>query len=326
LKQGGIFAPISREGALVFNNLLLTTSCATVFVGTLYPLALEAVTGAKISVGPPFFNLTFAPLFVPLFMAIPLGQLLAWKRGDILGAVQRLSFAIGMAVLAGLILAFARGEPVLSVLFAGLAVYVIVGSFIEIWGRSTAGGFSPAIIWRRAVGLPLSQWGSALAHAGAGVTLFGLAATGWGVERIVGMKAGDNVNLGPYVVTLEDVERRKGPNYVETAAHMTIREGGVVIGKLDPSRKFYSHRSMTTTEAGLRTIQLGQVHIVIPEQNSDGSLDVRLYWKPYVTLIWLGSIVMFIGGGVSLADRRLRIGYARRPRQAKGQPAPVPAE
>ena len=211
-------------------------------------------------------------------------------------------------------------------LFAGLAVYVIVGAFIETWGRVIAGGYSPVLMWRRAIGLPLSQWGSAIAHAGAGVTLFGLAATGWGVERIVGMKPGDNVNLGPYIVTLEDVERSKGPNYVETAAHMTIREGGVVVGKLDPSRKFYAHRSMTTTDAGLRTIELGQVHIVIPEQNSDGSLDVRLYWKPYVTLIWIGSIIMFLGGGFSLADRRLRVGYARRPREPKVQTAPTPAE
>jgi cytochrome c-type biogenesis protein CcmF len=325
LKQGGIFAPVSREGALVFNNLLLTTSCATVFVGTLYPLALEAATGAKISVGPPFFNLTFAPLFVPIFLAMPLGQLLAWKRGDLLGATQRLAFAIGMAVVAGLLLAFARGEPVLAVLFAALAVYVIVGAFIETWSRITGGGFNPGVMWRRAVGLPLSQWGTAIAHAGAGVTLFGLAATGWGVEQIVGMKPGHNVGLGPYTVTLESVEQRKGPNYVETAAHMVIREGGVVVGRLDPSRKFYAHRSMTTTEAGLRTIQLGQVHIVIPEQNTDGSLDVRLYWKPYVTLIWIGSIFMFIGGGVSLADRRLRVGYARRPRQARGEPTPAPS-
>ncbi len=155
--------------------------------------------------------------------------------------------------------------------------------------------------------------------------MFGLAATGWGVEQIVGMKPGHNVSLGPYTVTLESVEQRKGPNYVETAAHMVIREGGVVVGRLDPSRKFYAHRSMTTTEAGLRTIQLGQVHIVIPEQNTDGSLDVRLYWKPYVTLIWIGSIFMFIGGGVSLADRRLRVGYARRPREPRGQPTPAPS-
>lgn len=324
LKQGGIFAPISREGALVFNNLLLTTSCATVLVGTLYPLALEAVTGDKISVGPPFFNLTFGPLFVPIFMAMPIGQLLAWKRGDVLGATQRLAFVIGLAVIVGLMLAWVRGEPVLAVLFAALAAYVIAGSFVEIWSRVTAAGYDIGLMWRRAVGLPLSSWGTAIAHAGAGVTLFGLAATGWGVERIAGMKPGDNVDLGPYVVTLDDVQRRPGPNYLETAAFMTIREGGVVVGRLEPSRKFYAHRSMTTTEAGLRTIDLGQVHIVIPEQNSDGSLDVRLYWKPYVTLIWIGSIFMFIGGGVSLADRRLRVGFARRPSR-KDAPAAQPS-
>ncbi len=105
---------MSREGALVLNNLLLTTSCATVFVGTLYPLALEALTGDKISVGPPFFNYKFVPLFVPIFLAMPLGQVLAWKRGDLLGAAQRLVVALIVAICGGLILAAMQGEPVIS--------------------------------------------------------------------------------------------------------------------------------------------------------------------------------------------------------------------
>src|SRR6266404_197738 len=132
LKQGGLFAPISREGALVFNNLFLTTACATVFVGTLYPLALEALTGDKISVGAPFFNLTFGPLFVPLLIAVPFGPLLAWKRGDIFAAAQRLIAAAALGLLAlAVVFALQRGGPVLAPFGVGLAVYVMIGALID---------------------------------------------------------------------------------------------------------------------------------------------------------------------------------------------------
>ena len=236
------------------NNLLLTTSCATVFIGTLYPLALEAITGEKISVGPPFFNFTFVPLFVPIFLAMPLGQALAWKRGDFLGSAQRLTLACIVAICAGLLLAALRGEPVVSAVFAGLAVFVIIGSFAEIATRISGGGLAPGKIFSRALGLPFSAWGAALAHAGVGVTLFGLAATGWGVEKIIAMRIGDQVGIGPYALTLDAVAPRKGPNYDETVARMTIRSGGVEIGRIEPSRKYFRVRQTTTTDAGLRTL------------------------------------------------------------------------
>jgi len=323
LKAGGIFAPVSREGALVLNNLLLTTSCATVFTGTLYPLALEALTGEKISVGAPFFNFTFVPLFIPIFLAMPLGQVLAWKRGDFLGSAQRLTLAFILAICVGLLLAATRGEPVVSAVFAGLAVFVIIGSFAEIWTRISGSGWAPRTILSRAMGLPFSAWGTALAHAGVGVTLFGLAATGWGVERILAMRVGDQVGIGPYALTLDAVAPRKGPNYDETVARMTIRRGGVEIGQIEPSRKFYRARQMTTTDAGLRTYFLGQIYVVVTEQNASGTIDVRMYWKPYVAMIWLGALIMALGGGISLADRRLRIGVARR---ARVRPVVQPAE
>src|SRR5215218_8625677 len=132
LKQGGLFAPISREGALVLNNLFLTTACATVFIGTLYPLALEVITGDKISVGAPFFNLTFGPLFIPLLIAVPFGPLLAWKRGDLFGAAQRLIWAAALGVVAlAVTFAIQRGGPVLAPFGVGLAVYVMIGAMID---------------------------------------------------------------------------------------------------------------------------------------------------------------------------------------------------
>ena len=321
LRQGGIFAPVSREGALVLNNLLLTTCCATVFVGTLYPLALESMTGEKISVGAPFFNLTFGPLFVPIMLVMPIGQMLAWKRGDLLGAAQRLmvAFAVGFAV--ALLFGALRGGPVLSVVGVAIAAYLVVGSFVEVYGRIAGRGVTLGVAISRAMGLPRSAWGTAFAHAGIGVTLFGLAATGWGVELVKAIKPGDQIALGPYQLEVGETVKRPGPNFEATVAPMEIRSGGAVVATIDPARRFYPARQTPTTEAGIATLGLGQVYVSLSEQNPDGSLDARLYWKPWVALIWIGALLMALGGGLSLSDRRLRIGVARRARRPAAQPA-----
>jgi cytochrome c-type biogenesis protein CcmF len=311
LKPGGIFAPVSREGSLVLNNLLLTTSCATVFIGTLYPLALEAVTGEKISVGAPFFNLTFGPLFIPIILAMPIGQMLAWKRGDLLGAAQRLVFATAIGVVGMLVLFALRGGSVVPAVLAGLAIYLTIGSFVEIVGRLRGAKNASAII-ARAIGLPRSAWGTAIAHAGVGLTLFGLAATGWGVERIVTAKLNEAVVVGPYEVVVTDIAPRDGSNYKDLVAHTQIREGGRVVAEMDPSRRSFTTRTMVRTEAGIVTLGLGQVYMNIADVRPDASIDLRLYWKPYVALIWLGALVMSLGGLLSMSDRRLRIGIAKR--------------
>ncbi|MBV9237959.1 MAG: heme lyase CcmF/NrfE family subunit, partial [Xanthobacteraceae bacterium] len=199
LKQGGLFAPVSREGALVLNNLLLTTACATVFVGTLYPLALEALTGDKISVGAPFFNLTFAPLFIPLLVAVPFGPLLAWKRADLPGVTQRLLGAFVVALLGIAATLAIEGHPVLPALVVGLALFVMAGALIDIAERIGTFRVPLATMAARARGLPRSNWGTALAHFGLGVVLLGIVGeTQWGAERIVSMKPSDRVTLRHY--------------------------------------------------------------------------------------------------------------------------------
>ena len=321
LRQGGIFAPVSREGALVLNNLLLTTCCATVFVGTLYPLALESMTGEKISVGAPFFNLTFGPLFAPIMLVMPIGQMLAWKRGDLLGAAQRLMVALAVGFAVALLFGALRGGPVLSIVGVAIAAYLVVGSFVEVYGRIAGRGVTLGVAISRAMGLPRSAWGTAFAHAGIGVTLFGLAATGWGVELVKAIKPGDQIALGPYQLVVGETVKRPGPNFEATVAPMEIRSGGAVVATIDPARRFYPARQMPTTEAGIATLGLGQVYVSLSEQNPDGSLDARLYWKPWVALIWIGALLMALGGGLSLSDRRLRIGVARRARSPAAQPA-----
>ncbi|MCW6506528.1 heme lyase CcmF/NrfE family subunit [Lichenifustis flavocetrariae] len=326
LKQGGLFAPVSRESALVLNNLLLTTCCATVLTGTLYPLALEAATGDKISVGAPFFNLTFGPLMVAVLLVVPLGQSLAWKRGDLLGAAQRLTAAVAVgAVACALLLAFRHGGPTLAPLGVALAVYVVVGAFTEIARRSGLPGVSLTTALSRLVGLPRSVWGTAFAHAGIGLTLLGLAATGWGVEQIRSIKAGDVVDLGPYQAAVIGTETHPGPNYTEAAVRVDLRRGGALVTTVTPSRRSFATRQSTVSQAGIATLWFGQVYISLGDSHPDGSVDARLFWKPLVTFIWIGALIMGFGGLLSLSDRRLRIGFARRALRAAPM-HPHPAE
>jgi cytochrome c-type biogenesis protein CcmF len=325
LKQGGLFAPVSREGALVLNNLFLATACATVFIGTLYPLALEVLTGEKISVGAPFFNFTFLPLIVPLLLLLPLGQTLAWKRGNFLGTAQRLYAVFGIALFATLaMLAFQHGGPVAAPLGIGLGIYLVLGSINEIVTRSWSRGAPLSVAWRKARGLPRSAWGTSIAHAGVGLTVIGIAATAWGVEAIGSLRPGERLGAGDYEVRLEQVTPRIEANYREDVAVLTVLGAGRELGTIETMKRLYVTRGMPTTEAGILTTGLGQVYASIGEVQADGSIGMRLYHKPLVLLIWIGSLVMAAGGTLSLTDRRLRIGAPARAKVAP--PAAVPAE
>ena len=325
LRQGGLFAPVSREGALVLNNLFIITACATIFVGTLYPLALEALTGEKISVGAPFFNLTFGPLFIPLLLVVPFGPLLAWKRADLAGVSQRLLGAFVVALLGvGATLAL-KGQPVLPALGVGLALFVMAGAVTDIVERTSLLRAPLSTVWQRAKGLPRSNWGTAVAHFGLGVALMGIIGeTQWGAERIVTLKPSERVSIRNYDFTFDGSSSRTGPNYNETIAKFTVRHNRDVIGSLEPSKRAFPSRGSSTTEAALMTRGLSQLYISLGDQNPDGGLAVRIYHKPMVLMIWLGAVVMFLGGGLSLSDRRLRVGA---PRPAKGsRTAMQPAE
>jgi cytochrome c-type biogenesis protein CcmF len=324
LKQGGLFAPISREGALVFNNLFLTTACLTVFVGTLYPLALEAVTGTKISVGAPFFNLTFGPLFVPLLFAMPFGPLLAWKRGDILGVAQRLMAAFGAGLVMITIVAVAEGSVFTLAPFGiGLALFIMMGAVTDIAERIGLLRAPLSVVRQRAAGLPRSTWGTAFAHFGIAVTLLGIVSVStWATERIVAVKVGQSISLSGFELTFDGLVQRSGANYRELGGKFTVRQGSVAVATMEPTKRSFASRETTTTEAALMTRGFSQLYLSLGDVNSDGSVAVRLYYKPMVLLIWIGSIVMMLGGALSLSDRRLRVGA---PKPA-AKPAVQPAE
>jgi cytochrome c-type biogenesis protein CcmF len=319
LKQGGLFAPISREGALVLNNLFLTSACATVFVGTLYPLALEALTGEKISVGPPFFNATFGPLLIPLLLAMPFGPLLGWKRGDLAAAAQRLLAAAMLAALAiAAGFALQHGGPVMAPFGIGLAIFIMAGALVDVAERTMILRLPIGTALRRAAGLPRSAWGTVLAHFGIGVTLFGIVSvTAWGSERIAALRSGESIDVAHYRLTFERLFDRAGSNYHERVARFVVRRtSGEWLGIMEPSRRSFPARNMATTEAALMSRRLSQLYLSLGDPNPDGTVPVRLYFKPQVLMIWIGALFMFAGGALSLSDRRLRVGAPRPAKKA----------
>ncbi|MCC2688406.1 MAG: heme lyase CcmF/NrfE family subunit [Rhizobiaceae bacterium] len=329
LGAGGLFHPVSREGALVLNNLFLTTATATVLLGTLYPLIVEAFSADRISVGAPFFNLTFGPLMVPLLVIVPFGPLLAWKRGDLLAVAQRLWAAFALAILAMLaVLLFVDRLAVLAALGIGLGVWLIFGALTDLALKAGVGHAPARVLPSRLAGLPRSVFGTTLAHLGLGVTTLGIVgALSFGSESILAMKPGESTSVSGVTLRFERLEPVKGPNYTENRAVFSVRDtDGDVFAEIESSKRFYPVRQMPTTEAGIGTFMFSQLYVSLGDETPDGEVVVRIWWKPLVTLIWLGALVMMTGGAVSLCDRRLRIGAPsrRQRRPATAADAVVP--
>ena len=327
LEAGGLFAPVSREGALVINNLLLTTAAATVLVGTLYPVVYEAITDNKISVGAPFFNLTFGPLMIPLIIAVPFGALLSWKRGDIMGAAQRLLFALGAAILTTVIVGgFVHKGQWLAPLGIGLSVWLMVGSFAELYQRGAFRKVPLKTSVARLAGLPRSVWSTAFAHFGIGVTMLGIVSvTAFETETIIAMKPTETVVVGDYTLRHEGYVSITGPNYTSRGAKLSILKNGAIVAIASPEKRFYPARQTPTSEASIHTFWFSQLYIALGDAEPDGAITLRIWWKPLITLIWLGAVVMALAGAFSLSDRRMRIGAATRSKKQKTKVAHAPA-
>lgn len=318
LKGGGLFAPISRESSLVLNNLLLSTACLTVFLGTLYPLFLDAVGGGKVSVGPPFYNAVFVPLMVPVVVVMAVGPLMAWKRADLTGVLSRLWVALVVAIIAALAVLWIYGvHPVVALLGMALAGWAIMGAAVDIAERIRLFRLPLGDSLHRARHLPRSAWGTAIAHAGLGVAVAGMVGTSmWTGEAIQVLAPGQSATLDGYVFHLDGVEQLPGPNYVARRATMTVTRDGAPVAVLHPEQRFYPVTRMTTTGAAIRTNWLADLYAVVGEATPDGGYNTRLYHHPLVPWIWVGAVLMMAGGLTSLSDRRLRVGVPRRTRTA----------
>lgn len=313
LKAGGLFAPVSREGALLLNNLLMATATGTVLLGTLYPVFADALNLGKVSVGPPFFNAVFVPIMVPLIAVMAIGPMLSWKRGDLKGALSRLWVA-GVAAVVFFVVAWLAVGGAYEELFAaagfGLAGWLIVGTLVE-WAERVKLFRAPlAESGRRARRLPRAAWGMTLAHAGMGLIIMGVtASSAWKEEAVQTMAIGDTVTLNGWSFTLLDVEEGMGPNYRLTEGTFRLSRDGEEVGLLTPESRVYTQPPRPTTEAAIHTTGFHDLYAVIGEAAADGRGWVtRLYFEPLVPFLWYGALLMALGGFVSLSDRRHRVG------------------
>lgn len=314
MAPAGLFAPLSREGGLVLNNLLLCSMAAVVLTGTLWPMFADLLLGQKISVGPPFFNTAILPLAVPLVLAMAVGPLLPWKRAQLWPVLQRLWWAALLAALAAsvcLALAGARIGPALG--FAA-AAWLIGGALADILDR-IALFRRPAAAWSRARGLPRAAWGAAIAHAGLGVSILGMAGMGLATDRLAGLRPGESVALAGYEWRLDRVEDAVGSNWSARRATVTVTRNGATVAVLAPERRFFPVGRMTTTEAAIHTTWLADLYAVLGEEQ-EGAAVLRLHHNPLAPWIWLGAAIMALGGGLSLSDRRVRVAAPSAKRRA----------
>jgi cytochrome c-type biogenesis protein CcmF len=329
LRQGGLFAPISREGGIVFNNIILTVACATVLVGTLYPLALAGLTGQKISVGPPYFNSTFGRLIVPLLIALPFGPFLPWKRADFVAACQRLMASAILALVAAVLcLAIMYRGPWLAPFAIALGVWIMAGALQELAFRINLGALRLQASWTRLLGLPRSVLGTTLAHFGVGVMVVGIVATSaYRTETNLVLAPNGTFDIAGYTVAFKGAGERQGPNYVEQVGRFDVSVADRSVTTVTPAKRLYRVPRQATTEAGIYAALWGDLYLVLGDRQSDNkSFAIRAYFNPLVRLIWIGALIMFLGGLMSLTDRRLRVGAPRRAHSPAARPAAQPAE
>ena len=321
MQSTGVFQPVSREGALVLNNILLAVSCFVVFVGTMWPLLAEMLWGEKLSVGPPFFNAAFTPFFLGLAVVLPLGAMLPWKRARLAKAMKPLWGALVLA-LACAVLAFAvtSGQSALAPLGVALGVWLIAGAAAELWTRAGRGKMNEKL--RRLGNLPRADWGKAVAHAGLGVTFIGIAAlVAYTVEDIRVAQPGERYDVAGYGVRLVDVREVEGPNYISTMAEIEITTRGNTVVTLLPEKRIYPVAGMPTTEAAIENGVFRDLYVVIGDPQQGGGWAVRVFVKPFANWIWAGAIIMSMGGLLSLTDRRTRVAGSARSRHKSAVPA-----
>ena len=313
----GVFSTVSRESALVTNNLLLVTSCFVVLIGTIWPLIAELVSGRKLSVGPPFFNIAFTPFIIGLAVILPIGSTLPWKRSTRRTIVRLWPLSLLCIALVGFIWSIQTGRSLIGPIGLGLGIWLILGVLIELYQRSGKGRGG----LRRIFSIPLSDLGKITAHAGLGVTICGVAGlTAWQVEDIRIMKVGERTEISGFSLVLDGVNEVEGPNYFSSMAEIKLLRDEQLISVLYPERRYYPVADVPTTEAGINSGFFRDVYVVVGEEQPQGGFAVRTFIKPLANWIWTGAIIMAFGGLLSLMDRRYRVAHLKQNQHIAGRP------
>ena len=322
LRTTSAFSVISRESGLVLNNLLLVVAAAVVFSGTIWPLVAEITTGRKLSIGAPFFELAFTPFMVAIAMALPIGAILPWKRADLSRSMQPLWGVLALSIALGaLVWTMQTGGRMLAPIGITLAAWLVLGAMVELGTRAKLGKASLSETLRRLRNLPRSDWGKSVAHAGFGLTIFGIASiTAWEVEDIRVAHVGDRFTVGAYEFQFNGVTQANGKNYTTDIGNFTAFKDGVLVAELRPEKRFYPVQGMPTTEAAIDQSLTRDLYLALGDEQN-GGWAVRTYIKPFANWLWIGALVMALGGVLSLTDRRYRVAAT-----ARKTPDAVPAE
>ncbi len=323
MEAKGVFSLISRESGLVLNNILLAVAAFVVFIGTIWPLVAELFFDRKLSVGAPFFEAAFTPFIVGVAIALPIGAMLPWKRARLAPVIRKLipAMLLAFAVLV-LVWVVGSGRSALAPIGMALGTWLVAGAGVDIWSRTGRGNLGGRL--RRMLRLPRADWGKAVAHAGLGITFIGISGLmAWQIEDIRVAQIGETFEVAGYEVTLENVQRLQGPNYISTTATIRMAQDGRDIALLYPEKRVYPVQAMPTTEAGIDQGLWRDLYLVIGDPQNDGGWAVRTFIKPFALWIWMGFTIMALGGIISLTDRRYRVaaGARRRPVEIKGVPA-----
>ncbi|WP_238365392.1 heme lyase CcmF/NrfE family subunit [Mesobacterium pallidum] len=317
MEAKGVFSLLSRESGLVANNILLAVSSFVVFIGTIWPLVAEMFLDRKLSVGPPFFNMAFTPFMIVLGLILPIGAMLPWKRAKLGRVMRQLAPAFVLALaIGGLAWAMQTGRSLMGPVGLFLGTWLVFGALTDLWTRT---GRDRDLT--RLLRLPRADWGKAVAHAGLGVTMLGVAGLmAWEEEDIRTVQLNEPWTVGAFELVLTAVNRVEGPNYISTMGDVTLRQDAQDIASLHPEKRTYPVAQMPTTEAAIDYRFLRDVYVVIGDAQADGGWAMRTYIKPLANWIWAGSLLMALGGTLSLSDRRFRVAAGAR-REPKGVPA-----
>ena len=309
MEARGVFSMVSRETALVSNNVLLAVSAFVVFFGTIWPLVAELFFDRKLSVGPPFFNAAFTPFMILLGLILPVGSNLPWKRANILNSSKKLIFVFILSIcLAGLIWAIQTGKSLIGPVGVFLGAWIVMGTILDLFSK-----LGRSISLKRLIVLPRADFGKFFAHSGLGITMFAIAAlTSWEKEDIRVVQVGGSWKIAAYELKLNSVENVRGPNYFSTMGIIAVSKDGQLLTVLRPEKRNYPVAQMPTTEAAIDYRLSRDLYVVLGDQQSDNSWTIRTYLKPFTNWIWGGCALMAVGGLLSLTDRRLRIAAGRR--------------
>ncbi|MFA6014736.1 MAG: heme lyase CcmF/NrfE family subunit [Gallionellaceae bacterium] len=316
---GGKFDIISRESMLLINNVLLSVASASVFLGTLYPLFMDALGFGKLSVGPPYFHTVFVPLMVPLIVMMGLGPIARWKQASVPDIWLRVRWALAASAVIALLLPLVLGNwtPLIALGFL-LAFWVISTAFLDLRKRIGSEGS----LLQRLKSQSRSYYGMQLAHLGIAVFVIGVTMVkGYETERDVRMEVGDTVEAGGYTFRFDGATEFEGPNYIGSRGHVVIKKNERIVGELFPEKRNYNASGMPMTEAAIDTGLFGDLYVSLgePIPDSNGAWAVRVYVKPFVDWIWAGCVLMALGGLFAISDRRYRI-HAKKTKPANLEP------